>query len=284
MPGGGQTTTNTSTSSPWGPSQDYLKGNMKTASDLSKAGTGFNPYTGPTVVPFSSQTQGALSGIQNLAQSGNPLASASMSNLQGILNGQGTVGQLQGLLGQSNQDAFNGVVDQQAGKLTDDINRSVNVAGRDGSMAHSGQIADQVGAFRSAMATNQFNQNIANQRGILGDIAGLQSNAISAAPGVYDQQYAPYERLAQVGAANEDLTQRQYQSAQDIFNQQQQAPWQRLAASNAIYSGAGQLGSSQSNAVAQPGILQQILGGATLGAGILGGSSQNSILGGLLGF
>lgn len=258
--GGGMKDTGKSTTAPWSAAQPYLKDAMSSASGLLKAGTGYQPYTGETVVPFSSQTQQALSGIENTANQGNPLAGASVGALQGILQG-------------NDNPYFQGQVDKQANMLGDDLARQWSAGGRYGSANMATDVSQKIGDLRDQMFSTNWQNNITNQL-----------NAVNAAPAAYDSLFAPYEKLAQVGAANEDLQQRQDTAAQQLWDQTQQAPWQRLAAANAIFTGNGQLGSQTTQSVAQPGVLQQILGGAALGAGILGGSSQNSILGGLLGF
>lgn len=260
MSGGGQTTTNSSTSAPWDKAQPYLQTSMKSASDLLKAGTGYQPYTGETVVPFSSQTQQALTGIQNTAQQGNPLAGQSMTALSGILQG-------------NDNPYYQGQVDKQANMLGDDLARQWSAGGRYGSANMATDVGRQIGDLRNQMFSTNWQNNINNQL-----------NAVNAAPAAYQSQYAPYERMAQVGAANEDLQQRKDTAAQQLWDQQQQAPWQRLAAANAIFTGNGSLGGTSSQSVAQPGVLQQILGAGAMGAGILGNASQGSILGGLLGF
>jgi hypothetical protein len=258
--GGGYSKASSTTSDPWKPAQPYLKDAMKGASDLLKSGTGYQPYMGETVVPFSSQTQQALTGIENMANQGNPLAGASMDALQGILQG-------------NDNPYYQEQINKQANLLGDDLARQWSAGGRYGSANMATDVSQKVGDLRDQMFSTNWQQNIANQL-----------NAVNAAPAAYESQYAPLERLAQVGAANEDLQQRKDTAAQQLWDQQQQAPWQRLAAANAIFTGNGQLGSSSTQSVAQPGVLQQILGAGALGAGILGSSSQNSILGGLLGF
>ena len=260
MSSGKQTTTNSSTSAPWDAAQPYLKTAMSSASDLLKAGTGYQPYTGETVVPFSDQTKQALTGIQNTASQGNPLAGASVDALKGILQG-------------NDNPYFQGQVDKQANMLGDDLARQWSAGGRYGSANMATDVSQKIGDLRNQMFSTNWQNNIQNQL-----------NAVNAAPAAYDSLFAPYEKLAQVGAANEDLQQRKDTATQQLWDQQQQAPWQRLAAANAIFTGNGQLGSTSSQSVAQPGVLQQILGGASLGAGILGNASQGSILGGLLGF
>ena len=334
--GGQQQTTSTQTSQPWDVSQPYLKQVLGGAQTAYQSGKGFEYNPGSTVVPFSGQTQSAMSGIENTANAGNPLGTASNTQALGILNSGGmsdwqknalqgtygvatgqnqinTGGQLQGLLDQSSNPYYANAVDRQAGKLSDDIARQFSVGGRFGSDAMTGEIADQVGGFRNQALSDQWNQNIANQRGLLGDMTGVQganiANMVGAgqginqagnqaasnvatfanmAPSIYQQQFAPYERLASVGAQNEDLATRTMQDQINRFNTNQQAPLNSLAAYNALIGGAGQLGGTISQSVPRPSPYQGILAGGLTGAqagssfglpGILGGG----LLGGVLG-
>ena len=144
--------------------------------------------------------------------------------------------------------------------------------------------------------SDQWNQNIANQRGLLSDITGVQganiANQVGAgglinqagnqaagnvatfagmAPGIYNQQFAPYERLASVGSQYEDLSTRTLQDQINRFQSEQREPWDLLANYNALIGGAGQLGGTSTTSAPAPGLLQQLLGGGIAGLGLLGG-------------
>lgn len=318
-PNGGMQTQSQQTSEPWKVAQPFLTEALKGAQGAYQSGKGFDYFPGSTVVPFSSQTQQAMSGIESQANAGNPLGVASQNQALGILNSGGmsdwqkgalggtydiatgaknigTEGDLRGLLDQSSNPYYENVVNREAGRLTDDINRGVAGEGRYGSAYHSGTVADQVGDFRERAMSNQWNQNIANQRGLLSDITGVQGanlanmagaggqinaagNAAAGnvaqfagmAPGIYNQQFAPYERLASVGAQQEDLSTRTMQDAINRFNTGQNAPWARLNAYNSLIGGAGQLGGTSTTQVPSPSLLQQILGGGIAGLGLLSG-------------
>lgn len=86
------------------------------------------------------------------------------------------------------------------------------------------------------------------------------------APSIYDQQFAPSERLASVGAANEDLATRQKNDQIARYNSQQQEPWSRLAAYNALIGGSGSLGGTQTSTAQQPANYMAPFGGALAGA------------------
>lgn len=294
---GEQKTTSTTDSQPWKPAQPYLTGALGSASNLYSSGQGFNPYPGSTVSPMSSQTQGALSGMQGVAGQGDPLGSAANANAKGVLNSggmspwqssalQGThdlatgaSNPYQGLLDQASNPYYQQTVDREAGKLTDDINRGFSNDGRYGSTAQSGAIADQVGGFRASMANANYNQGIANQRGILGDMTGTMMNAgqtinnagnqaqqlagqyTGMVPQLYDQQYQPSRMLGQVGSAYDAQNQAQLTDVVNRQQQGQQAPWNRLGAYSGMLTGIGGMGGTQTGTTTQPSNPLQTIGG-----------------------
>lgn len=279
--GGSSKTTTSQSSQPWDAAQPYLKDVLAGAQTAYKSGTGFDPFPGSTVVPFSPQTLQSQQQTQDIAGRGNPLNDAAMNATQGIINSGGginTEGDLRSLLGQSGNPYYAGVVNQQAGQLADDINRGFSANGRYGSQAQVNDLSSQIGDFRNKAMSDQWNQNIANQRGIIGDISGVEGqntgNVMAAAnlsPTLYDQQYAPARALAGVGAQNEDLATRTLQDAITKFQTTQQAPWQRLSAYNALIGGQGQLGGTSTQTATQPGNPWQAVGAGLTGVGALAG-------------
>lgn len=104
MSGGSQPKTQTveQTSEPWPGAQPYLKDVMGQAQSLYRSGTGTQYYPFSTVVPFSPQTDQALSMQEQLAQS-NPLLQTATSRVQGEMGlnptsyvGSGQVGNIAG--------------------------------------------------------------------------------------------------------------------------------------------------------------------------------------------
>ena len=290
--GSSKTQTQTSTSTPWDKAQPYLTSYMKQADTLQKDGSGFNYPNFDTVVPFSGQTTQALSGIEGQANAGNPLGTASQSTALGILNGSGgptTEADYRGLLSRAGNPYYEGEVDKAATKLAGDINLGMSDLGRYGSGFHADTLANEIGDFRSKALADNYNATIQNERGLLGDITGVQQQgiankfgAISAAPGIYEQMFAPYNKLGQVGSAYDDLAARQLQSQVDKFNSEDMASWNRLGAANAFSGGYGGLGGTTTSGVQTPtNPFGGALGGAMLGSQIAPGIG--TLLGGGLG-
>lgn len=239
------------------------------------------PYSGQTVTPMSSQTQSALGGIQGLAGQGNPLNQQAMNYVGGLLGGNAisTGGMLQDLYNNSGNQAYQGVIDTQAGKLQDGIDRAYSASGRYGSAAHSGTVVDQVGDFRSQAAANQWNQNIQNQSNILGQIGSVQNQnaqlglaGAAMTPTLYQQQYAPYDRMASVGAAYDDLTTRQLQANKDYWTANNNRSTNALQQLGGLLGAVGSSGGGTTyGSVQQPTNYGQYIGAGLAGAQALGG-------------
>ena len=203
-------TVSTQTNAPWIKAQPFITGGMQRAQDLLKAKAGFKAPNFKTYVPFSGQTLTGLDMTQGLAGQGNPLAGQSMGAISGILSGD-INNKYNDLYSQAGNPYFEQAVQGQSDKIAADVQRQFGGLGRIGSAADTGALTQQIGNFRSQALSNQWNQNIANQRGILSDQSTGQLNAVQAAPGAYQQQYLPAERLGQVGQAYDDLATRQLQ-------------------------------------------------------------------------
>lgn len=338
---GNNSTTTTSTAAPWSGAQPYLTNVLSEAKKLYQTGEGFNPYPGNTVVPYSPQSLQAMSGIENLANQGNPMAQAAQQQAMGILGSggmsdwqkqalEGTYGvatggnQLDAISGNLGATAageylggrnpyFQENLDREAGKLATDVSRNVDLLGRRGSGYAANEIGDVVGNFRNQAMQQNYDQerqlqmqaagmlsgeqqgNIANLMGAgqsifgAGDTAaGRAAQYAGLAPSIYQDQYAPAERLASVGAQQEDLATRQMQDLISRYYGEQQAPWNALSNYGALVSGAGQFGSTGSQTVTPPANYAAPLGGA-LGGAQLGsmfgpwGTGIGALLGGGLG-
>lgn len=268
----------------------------KEARKLYKKGKGFQPYDGKWWVGKSGATSGALRGMEKMAGKRHKLGDLSKDMALDLMKGKhdpstrkydrlydqaGNYGsrardRYKGLLGETSNQAFQANVDAQAGKLGDDISRQFGGSSF-GSAAHSGTMVDQIGDFRNKMASDNWHQNNAMQRGLLGDLAGVDQTlmaqrqglsrdltgveqmgvqnrmaGLNAAPGVYDFQYAPDERMAQVGAAREGYRAAKKQGKMDKHDARQRAPWDRLGAYMSGVGGGGYNATYESN-VSAPG-------------------------------
>jgi hypothetical protein len=76
--------------------------------------------------------------------------------------------------------------------------------------------------------------------------------------------------LFKLGQLNEDMYTRQMNDKLRIFNEQQNRPWENLSRFQAINSGAGQLGGSQTQTSPGQNPFLQAAGYGLTGAGLLG--------------
>lgn len=214
-----------SVSGPWPPSGKALKGILSDAGKLYDKKRGFHPYKGQGWVDFAPETEQALSSMTGIAKQGNPFYGGSAdftksliggdyqldpSGFQSLLgqgpnalqtygtdiasgaNGIGTEGDYRNLFNAVDPE-FEKVVQKTAGDLTDQIGRTFGGASY-GSAQHTGTIADQVGSAVSQMRSQNFNNNLQNRLGILGNISGIQGqnigNQLSAAGALSGEQQA----------------------------------------------------------------------------------------------
>lgn len=311
MPGGSsQTSSQTSTSGPWPAAQPYLKDAMGQASGLLENKKGFKPYPGQSWVPFSDQSQAGLSGMMDTARAGNPFYSgaadvtkgmmtgafdADTSGFKGLLGGGPTTGaDFRSMYGSVDPN-FEGVVQSTANDVGDQIQRQFGGASY-GSGSNADYLTKGVGDVVSRMRSDNFynneslkrgllnditgveQQRFANDRGLLGDIAntqmanvGTRMAGVSAAPGVYDMAYSPYDRMMQVGGAYEGKAGEKLQAKMDKWETKTMAPWDRLTQAFGIFSGTGAQGSRTQSSVSQPtDIWSKLLGGGLLASQFLG--------------
>lgn len=240
----------------------------------------------------------ALGGLQNLAS--NPFNSYqqnALGNTQSTANSNFDI---------NANPAFQDVLKQAQGAARDSVNMSSAGAGRYGSGAHQGTLAREVGDLTSRMVGQEYNNwqnrrdaantNLFNmgQTGI-----GTQMNANTGAANIGQQGFAnrtntqnaifdmgqrgvdnlgdayaglnrPAQDLMQVGAMNEDLATRQMNDRLRVFNEQQNRGWDQLGRLNAIASGAGSLGGTQTTAAPGQNPFLTALGYGAGAGGLLG--------------
>ncbi len=257
------------------------------AKGLYKKDKGFNAFDGKWWVDESGATDKALGKMAGIAKGGHKLGRKSMNFVGDLMGGNynPSARGFKALLGNTDNQAFEGVADTMAAELGDDITRQIGGGASFGSAAHTGTIADQVGDVRSKMMADNWHQNNAMQRGLLGDITGVkqmgvqnQMAGLGAAPGAYDFQYAPWERLAGVGAAREGYDAAKLEGQMNKFNAKDMADLNRLGWYSSMIGGGGNYGTSTSSVSAPSNPWGGAAGGAMLGAQL--GGPFGALLGG----
>ena len=186
--GGGETLTQDNSVSPYEPAQSYLNNILSEASNLYQSGTGSQYYPGSTVVPYSSQTQQGLQGLQNLGVnqlSGSPMiqqAGNIMSNYAGGQAPSTYSGNYSGVPTQS----YSGMAqlspqqDYLSGLQSTIANQSLNaIQDQFGGMGRTGTSAGAQGAAQTAFTNayapiaSQLSESERNRQ------LGMQQDALS---------------------------------------------------------------------------------------------------------
>lgn len=279
MNGGGKNTTTTTTNNqPWSGAQPALNTALSGAQNLYNTGVGSQVYTGSTVVPWDKQTVAGQNAITKSANAN--------------LNGQGLSGQYQGVInnGGYNSDQLSALnntknlansswsVSPELQKIIDQTNADANTnvglansaAGRYGSGLGNAAIADTVSKNTNNLLYSDLNNFQTRKDAANSNLFNMGQTGFGNLGTAYTGLQAPAQSLMQVGGMNEDLATRQMNDRLRIFNEQQNKPWENLSRLNAIASGAGQLGGTQTQSQPGQNPFLTALGYGLTGAGLLG--------------
>lgn len=262
MVGGGSSGKQTTTTEPPKYLLPYLQEAAQGAAGLYRGGPqGY--YPGETVVPFSQQTQQAMDRTQQRAEAGSPVLNNAQRYAGGVLNGDFL-----------NSNPY---LDATFNKAADAVQNRVQT-----SFAGSGRNVDQgrgLGAQEMNDLANQIyggNYQAERQR---------MQELVPQAGYLAGQDYADIDRLAGVGAQQEDFTGRQMEDAASRWDFDQNAPGVSLDQYMSRLN--GQPGSVQTSPIYRnrgAGILGGAAAGQQIGAGIGSGyGGYGAIIGGLLG-
>lgn len=180
------------------------------------------------------------------------------------------------------------IIDQTNADANTNVGLANSAAGRYGSGLGNGAIADAVSKNTNNLLYSDLNNfqtrkdaansnlysmgqgGLANRMNAFNALGALDQQAFGNLGAAYTGMQAPAQALMQVGGMNEDLATRQLNDKLRIFDAQQNKPWEQLSRLNAIASGAGQLGGTQTTS--QPGQNPWLsaLGYGATGLGLLG--------------
>lgn len=234
-----------SDTAPWAAQQPYLEKGFKGAEGILD-----NPlqyFPGSTVVPFSGQTEQALQGTEARATAGSPLNAAAQNQALQTLQGQYLDG-----------PGSSAVYDAVESQVRPGIDSQFSGAGRYGSGLHS-QAAAQ--GMARGLAPYEY-QRYQNER-------GMQQNAMTAAPGLAQTDYADLGALAGVGASREGQSAQQLQDEMARYNFAQDEPTARLNRYMGLIGGnyGGQTTSTMTRPGQSSNPLMMGLGAASFGLG-----------------
>lgn len=275
MTGGGSSnkTTQTTSSAPWSGAQPALQSSINEAQRLYANNVGAKTYTDSTVVPWSNETKEGMR-LSNAYATNNAYSDGLSGKYQGVIdNGGYNPAQLEAL--NNTRSVANGTFDinsdpgfQQVVDLArNSVNAGASGAGRYGSGVHQQTLGNTIGDL-GARQYQAFQQRKDAANSNLFNMGQQGFGNLGAA---YQGMQAPAQTMFQVGAMNEDLATREMNDKLRIFNETQSKPWENLSRLNAIASGAGQLGSSQTTSQPGQNPFLTALGYGATGAGLLGG-------------
>lgn len=253
---GGGTNTVTQSSDPWGAAQPYLKDIMGKAQDWYNSSSGSQYFPGSTTVPLSADTQQALGSIRSRATLGSPLMGAAEQQAQDTIQGKYLSPDSNPFL----KDTFN----QASGAVNSAVNGQFSAAGRYGSGAHAGVLADK----NNQLATDIYGGNYNNER-------TRQATMSALAPTLASQDYTDANALLQSGNIQQQQSANDLQDQINRFSFDQNQPLNRINSYSSLLNGYGGLGGSSTSNTNTPtytntgsGILGGGLSGALGGAGL----------------
>jgi len=279
MPGSSTQTTQSS-SEPWKNAQPALNTAITGAQDLYKSGVGGDVYKGSTVVPWDKQTTQGMSAITQGANA-NIGGKGLSGQYQGVINNGGYNAAQLGALNNAQEvanssfdvnanPAFQDVLKQAQSAATNSVNNSASSAGRYGSGVAQGNLAREVGDLTSRMVGNEYTNWQGRKDAANANVFNMGQTGFGNLGQAYTGMQAPATSLMQVGGMNEDLATRQMNDKLRVFNETQNKPWDQLGRLNAIASGAGQMGGTQTQSQPGQNPFLQALGYASGAGGILG--------------
>lgn len=281
MTGSSKQQTTTTNNAPWSAAQPALKTAITGAENLYKNGIGGNVFSESTVIPWDQNTKQGMNAITQGANAnlgGNGLS----GQYQGVIdNGGYNAAQLAALNNTkatanstfdiNSNPAFMQVLQQTQDAARNGVNASASGAGRYGSGIHQQTLGNTLGDVTNRAVGAEYN-NWQNRRDAANsNLFNMGQTGFGNLGAAYTGMQAPANSLMQVGAMNEDLATRQMNDRLRMFNEQQSRPWEQLGRLNAIASGAGQMGGTQTQSQPGQNPFLTALGYGTTGLGLLGG-------------
>jgi hypothetical protein len=271
MTGSSKTTTQ-SNSEPWKAAQPALQQGIGAAQSLHNNGTGAQVYGGSTVIPWNGDTQNGMD-VTSRSAYANVDGRGLSGQYQGVINNGGyNAGQLEALNNTRkvangsfniNEDpGFQQVVDQ----ATNSVNGMSAGAGRYGSGTNQQLLGSTIGD----LGARQYQQFQTRKDAANSNLFNMGQTGFGQLGQAYSGMQAPVQDLMKIGGMQEDLATRQMNDRLRVFNEQQNRPWENLSRLQAIASGAGQLGGSQTQSQPGQNPFLSALGYGASGAGLLG--------------
>jgi hypothetical protein len=248
------TTSNTSSTTPWGGADPALRQGINMAQNWLNDPNSSKIYEGTTVIPFSQNTLRGMDQMTGVAENAMPSMQNPLKSYTGMFDVLNPIARGDF----ANDKTFGSTLQAAQEAASTSVNDAMGMAGRYGSGVHQSTMGKTIGDM-----TNQA--MLDRQNWALG---GLQSLG-DRMPGAYNTALAPAQTMMGVGGMQEDMAGKYAQEQFDKFNARRQAPMDAIAQANAIFTGAGSLGSNQTQKIYQPTQWGQV-GANAAGAALAG--------------
>ncbi|MGU3399229.1 tail fiber domain-containing protein [Brucellaceae bacterium D45D] len=208
----------------------------KDAQSLYNSGEGGNVYQGQRVADLSGTTTGAINRLTGAADMYNSDAinrlaggdTSSATNLADMASGA-QIG---------NNTAFNDALQNTLDRTAGTINSSMSGAGRYGSGAHTGVMADRLGQVATKATADQYNRDVQNMMGANSQIDSANLGKLSGLNSLY-QGYSNAAGNALAGGQILDQNaQAQLDADRDKFAETDNQGWTRLGLLQSAAAGA----------------------------------------------
>ncbi|WP_208436929.1 tail fiber domain-containing protein [Bartonella taylorii] len=263
-----QTTTQTNAPPAW--AADIFKQASSQALDLYNKGIGGNVYQGERVAGLSDMTKNALTGLKQAAgQYNNPALTQwfnaptqSASNLLGMAKGDWIGG----------NSKFNAALQNALSKTSDAINQSMSGAGRYGSGAHTGVLADELGALATNATAQQYNQDVHNMMNANQMIDRSLYDQTNAANSYYQGQSNAQSNALKGGVIQDMNRQNALDAERQKWSEQDNQGWNRLERLLQVGTqSAGNYGTQSGKSTTIPSVTKDPLRDAQQVLGLVGG-------------
>ncbi|MBX4336013.1 hypothetical protein [Bartonella raoultii] len=234
------------TSAPPAWMENVFKRGGADAYQMYNTGMGGNVYGGPRVAPLSDQTRYAIGGLgsipshyQNRSLMNTVYNPTSAANNLGRMASGDLVGQ---------NPFFNAALQKSLDRARDTIHSSFAGAGRYGSGAHTGVLANELGALSTSATANQYNQDVQNMMQANAMIDQANQNQLGASNNFLQGYGNAYSNAIQGGGVLDNYNQRVVDANRERWMEQDNSGWNRLnMLMNAGHGFAGNYGTTMNN-------------------------------------
>lgn len=236
MSSGKSKSNSTQTSEPPSWAKPLFTTSAKDALDLYNSGKGGNVYQGDRVANLSATTTGAVGKLGDAANMYNSDAvnklatgdTSSATNLANMANGS--------MIG--NNTAFNEALQNTLSNTANTINSSMSGAGRYGSGAHSGVMANQLGQVATNAMANQYNQDVSNMMNANNQIDSANMNKLSGLNSLYQGYSNAAGNQLAGGQILDQNAQNKLNAERDKWSETDNQGWTRLGLLQSAAAGA----------------------------------------------